>query len=165
MSLLTVKNNMLNTSFTLTSLETGISQLHSSLISIDVKNINKIGKNVDRLKGIIQNTFFNIERMYKINVVELDIFFKRFNTDTTKILATINVGVRNLMRLKSDCIKISSLYEYINSKVPNFNSRIINISSMKTEYGRYFRQLIRDIRTFKNEVVKHNNKLRMGVRI
>lgn len=162
MSLAKVKTNMLSVTISISTLETRLKQLNSMISSVSVKTIERLGNYSNSSLGSINQTGTTIDRMYKLNRIELDIFFMEYNEESEKVMGALMNLAENVKQLAIECAKIATIVEYLDSATYEFKMEKININNMKQYFSKDINTVLRQLRNFKNNTSIHNNKLGVG---
>ena len=162
MSLAKVKTNMLSVTISISSLETRLKQLNSMISSVSVKSIERLGNYSNSSLGSINQTGTTIDRMYKLNRVELDIFFMEYNEESEKVMGALMNLAENVKQLAIECAKIATIVEFLDSATYEFKMEKININNMKQYFSKEINAVLSQLRNFKNNTSIHNNKLGVG---
>lgn len=162
MSLAKVKTNMLSVTISISTLETRLKQLNSMINSVSVKSIERLGNYSNSSLGSINQTGTTIDRMYKLNRIELDIFFMEYNEESEKVMGALMNLAENVKQLAIECAKIATIVEYLDSATYEFKMEKININNMKQYFSKEINTVLRQLRNFKNNTSIHNNKLGVG---
>lgn len=167
MNIQTVKSNLLQSFISSDILEKDLKHTITKVSNIKAKNANNVARIVRKNIISINNTIKLYENMYRVNIIELDIFFSEFNRKNNTMNTKLHSLKNTLETIEKLCNELSFLYQImtiISLIMGGGEVDFIEEENRIKSYVYKIKPMQKDITFFKHDIEIHNNKLRVGVR-
>ena len=162
-----VKNNLLQSFINSGILEKDLKHTIIKMNNIKAKNANNVARIVRKNLNTINNTINLYEKMYRINIIELDIFFSEFNRKNSDMNTKLVLLKNTLETIEKLCTELYFLYQIMVIMSLIMGGGEVDFTEEENRIKSYIskiKPMQKDISFFKYDIEIHNNKLRVGVR-
>lgn len=162
-----VKNNLFQSFISSGILEKDLKHTITKVNNIKAKNANNVARIVRKNLNTINNTINLYEKMYRINIIELDIFFSEFNRKNSDMNTKLVLLKNTLETIEKLCTELYFLYQIMVIMSLIMGGGEVDFTEEENRIKSYItkiKPMQKDISFFKHDIEIHNNKLRVGVR-
>lgn len=152
-----VKNKMDLVSFELSNTTNDLHNLSSQLSSVEESNCNLLTFSVDRTNEKLTKIQLQLQELYRITSVELDVFFREYNSKLNVTINKIQPLKISLEELKGTAKTLYQLY-LIDIAMEGFLEYNLSVQDLKIHLPK-IRDFIKDVEVLKADTTLNNNKL------
>ena len=166
MNIRVVKNNLFQSFINSDILEKDLKHTITKVSNIKAYNANNVARIVKKNLNTVNNTIKLYENMYRVNIIELDIFFKEFNRKNNNMNTKLVLLKNTLETIEKLCNELYFLYQImvIMSSIMGGEVDFTEEENRIKSYITKIKPIQKDITLFKHDIEIHNNKLRVGER-